>query len=130
MDLAKVSLNKEINTFLDRIYEKLKRMHPEFNESLFMELVITEWAEPYKIKENNFEIYTKDDVILKNYLKKAFEMNGRSQIEVSKEIGINRVYLNEIINEKSEPSITIGLLLEKALGFPIKDLFYLKKIRT
>lgn len=87
-----------------------------------------EWLEPYK-RSPDAPLATREKLVLKNNLKKAVELSGKSQNRIAKEIGINRVYLSQIISGKYEPTITVVLLLARATEYPvekIKDLFYLE----
>jgi len=130
MDLTKVKLPPELIETLDSIYKKVKLMDTGLDESTFIERIFDDWLEPYK-RERKHTATLKNKVILRNKLKDAVKICGKTQTQIAKEMGINRAYLGQMINGKYEPSIFMVLLLIETIGYPlekIRDLFYLEII--
>ena len=130
MDLSKVKLPLELIETLDSIYKKVKLLDSELDESTFIERIFDDWLEPYKRERKHIRAL-KSKVILRNKLKDAVKLCGKSQTQIAKDMGINRAYLGQMINAKYEPSIFMVLLLTETIGYPpekIKDLFYLETI--
>ena len=128
MDLSKVELLSDMIETLSEIFRRAKNNYPELNESIFFKQILMEWLEPYKQSKSSFTL-TRQKVTLKNRLKEAIQQSGKSNIQIAKEIGVNRVYISQIISGRYEPTITIILLLAESIGYPlekIKDLFYLE----
>ena len=130
MDLSKVELLPDMLETLSEIFEKTKKNYPELNESMFFRQILMEWLEPYKQNKSSFTL-ARQKVVLKNRLKEAIQQCGKSNIQIAKEIGVNRVYISQIISGRYDPSITIILLLAESIGYPLEklnDLFYLEPI--
>jgi len=129
LNINNVSLPSDLIDMLTAIYKKLKDIEPGLTESIFFERIIKEWLEPYRRNKRPIYQLKRDKVILKNDIKKALQLCDKSQSQIAREIGVNRVYLSQVINGKFEPSIVLAFLIADALNYPaekIKDLFYLE----
>lgn len=117
---------------LQKLYFKAKKLDPHLTEQRFTQAIITHWLNQYSIKYGNQNMtFKKDGVILRNNIKTAIRSSGKTQRQVASEIGINHVYLSEIIHGKYEPGITVALLLYRALYHSpaqIEKLFYLQPV--
>ena len=128
MDFKTITLPDDIAETLGAIHRNVIKYNPEIGKDTFIRQVIMEWLEPYERKEER-TITTRDKVVLKNNLKKAIKLSRKSITQVANEIGVNRVYLSQVISGRYEPSVTVLLLIIDSLRIPvdkIKDLFYLK----
>lgn len=128
MDLGRVKLPPEMMETLDAIYKKAKKHNPSLTESTFFEELIGEWLEPYK-RDRKGPPMRKGQVILKNNLRHAIKLCGKSQAQIAREVGINRSYLSQLINGQYEPSTSLALLLMQAVEYPpekFQDLFFLE----
>jgi len=128
LDFSRVNLPSDMIETLEAIFQKVRAQNPKVTESLFLESIIREWLEPYRRDKDRVTL-PRSKVRLKNNLRHAIKLSGKSQAAIAKEIGVNRPYLSQIINGKYEPSVTIALLLAEALGYPLekfKDLFFLE----
>lgn len=131
MAIDSIKLPSDLIETLKAVHQKAKRIDPNLTEEQFLEQIFREWLEPYK-RERKFGGLKRNSVRLKNNLKTALKLAGKTQAELARETGINKVHLSRIINGKYEPSITVALILADALRYPpekIKDLFYLVPAR-
>jgi len=130
MDLRSIALPHELTEIFDAVYKKLKTYDKELSESMLLEYIINQWLEPYERKESGEEMH-RGKARLKNNLKQAIKLSGKTRIQLAREIGVNRVYLGQVVNGKCDPSITLALLLAKALNYPpgkIDELFYIEPV--
>lgn len=126
LDFDSIKLPVTMVEILDVIYKKAKSINPKLDQSEFLQRILEEWLSLYK-HEAPQPVLPKDKVLLKNRLKPAIRLSGKSQSQIAREIGVNRTYLNQVINGKCEPSIVLALLLMNAVSYPaFKDLFYLE----
>lgn len=134
MEFETVNLPVDIDEILTAIYKKAQKHNLELDKDTFLRQIIMEWLEPYERSENQNNLtLTRNRAVLKNNLKQAIKLYNKSITQVAKEIGVNRVYLSQIISGRYEPSVTVVLLLVYYLGCPvekIKDLFYLEPAPT
>jgi len=110
------------------LYEKTKKHDPHLTEHIFLQVIIDQWLKLYNDSINHEQVH-KDKTVLKNDLKMAIQFSGKTQRQIAQETGINYTHLSQLIHGKYEPSITIVLLLAKALNYPsmkIDDLFFLE----
>ena len=130
MDLEKIKLPIEMVKTLENIFSIVKDKNPEITESLFIEYIISQWLEQFKIQEP-FQPTNKDAVVLKNNLKNAIKYSDKNQRQISDEIGIKPAYLSQIIKGKYDPSIKLALLMLNSLNYPViktNELFYLEPV--
>ncbi|HUW64817.1 MAG TPA: helix-turn-helix transcriptional regulator [Spirochaetia bacterium] len=130
MDISRIKLPPDMVDTLDAIFQKAKEHNPGLTESLFLESIIREWLEPYRWGRNHV-VLSRDRVRLRNNLRQAIRLSGKSQALIAREIGVNRPYLSQVVSGKYEPSVTLALLLTEALGYPrekFKDLFFLEPV--
>lgn len=117
---------------LQELYCKAKKLDPYLTEDRFTQVIIIHWLSQYGNNYNTQKaIFKKDSVILRNNLKTAIKSSGKTQRQVASEIGINHVYLSEVIHGKYEPGITVALLLYRALYYSpaqMEKLFYLQPV--
>ncbi|WP_339185298.1 helix-turn-helix transcriptional regulator [Oceanobacillus sp. FSL W7-1293] len=74
--------------------------------------------------------YIKQPIITRNNVKLTrISFPKYSQQELAKEIGVSRQTMNLIETEKYNPSIKICLLLCKALGANLDDLFWYENMK-
>lgn len=125
----KINLPKDMYGTLMDVYNEAKKYDASLTEELFYKTMIKQFLYLYRNKE--FKELNKNNVKLKNNLKLAIQMSGKTQVEVSKNIGISKTHLSQIINGVSEPSITIVLLIANRINYPtvkLNDLFFLESI--
>ena len=128
MDFKNIELPTDLMEIIDVMYKKLRIHNPDLTESTFIHRIIDDWLKPYKEQECR-TILQRDKYVLRNNLKKLIKYSGKTQQEIANEIGINRTYLGQVVSGKSEPTITVAILLANAVGCPsekILDLFYLE----
>jgi DNA-binding XRE family transcriptional regulator len=123
MDFSKVELQPGLKETLEAAFKKLKRIEPEITESIFMERIIRNGLKPYL---RSCKPLHRNNVILRNDLKNAFHVANKTQSEVAKETGIERVYISHLISGKYKPSVEMALLISHALNMAVEDLFYLQ----
>ena len=95
MDLGNIKLPQELNEMLDVIYSKAKIHNPDLTKSLFIQRIIDTWVESYN-REATQEVVPKGKVALRNNLKKALKLCGKTQTKISQETNINRTYLGQV----------------------------------
>jgi len=128
MILELMGLPEGLTEIMQAVFKKAKKSNPDLTESKFFQGIFEEWLEPYS---REVSALSKSNIVMKNNLKDAIELSGKSQAKIAKEIGINRPHLNNVINGKAEPSIKTVLLLLNSLNYPpekINDLFYLEPV--
>jgi len=118
-------LPAELVDMLDWIYLKAKKSNPALTEELFWEMIVRKYLETYRVNPSPL---SKNQAELRTRIKEALKLRGKTQEQVSKEIGVNRAYLNHVINGRYEPSISLALLLSRSLGLSVEDLFYLEPV--
>ncbi len=114
---------------LQTLYEKTKAHDPQITESRFLQVIIAQWLEMYATTKQ--EPLHKNNVVLRNDLKMAIRISGKTQRQISQETGINYVYLSDVLRGKYEPGITFVLLLMRSLNCPparLHDLFFLEPV--
>lgn len=115
---------------LSILYNKAKEFNPKLTEDIFIENIFKQWLKPYKTSEDQ-KMLNRKSVVLKNDLKMAILLSDKNQKEVAKKVGISPTYLSQIIGGKSDPTITVVLLLANALNYPpwkINELFFLEPV--
>lgn len=128
MDFANIKLPADMIDTIEQVYVAAKRKNPNINESKFFEKIFSHWLNQF---EKSTEVLSREKVVLKNNLKQAFKISSKSQKQIADEIGVSRTYLSQVANSKYEPSITLALLLLRALDYPpskIGELFYLEPL--
>lgn len=127
MSFKWVGLSEETAETLQAIFKKAKKDNMNLTETKFMEHIVSEWLEPYK--REIVPMPPRNQVALRNNLKQAIKLSGKSQTQIAKEVGINRAYIGQLISGKYDPSLVVALLITKAVGYSIskiEDLFYLE----
>lgn len=126
-----VKLAEDVAGVLTEIYDKAKRLNPTLTPEMFVNNIIRDWLEPYK--ETEGIVTTKDSVTLRNNLKQAVELSGKTRTQIAKETGLNRHHLGRLINRgEGDTSIKTAILLAQALNYPTEkliDLFYIDPMR-
>lgn len=125
-----LELPVDMTETLKLLYEKTKKHDPHMNELRFLQVIIGQWLELYSPKKQLIPLQ-KNNVILRNDLKMAIRLCGKTQRQIADETGLNYSYLSQLINGKNEPSISVVLLLMQALNYPpnkINDLFFLESL--
>lgn len=125
----KIDLPGDVDETLEEIFKRAKKLNPAINKQQFLKWIITMWLDPYL--QDQAEIAPKDQVQLKNNLKEAITLSGKTQAQVAREIGISRAYLSEIIRGVYTPSVLTALLILRATNYPpekITDIFSLEPI--
>lgn len=132
MDFSQVEIPKDMEEVLNVIYLKAKKHNPELTESLFLQRIFEEWLDPYKRDSTNISRSSKTKVVLRNRLKQAFSIYGKTQIQIAKEVGIDRSYLSQIVNSAPHDlSVKIAFLIADSIGYPkekFRELFYLEPV--
>jgi len=126
--LDQVKMSQDMREALQVIFDKAKHYDPKLDEDIFLQVIIKQWLDQYRLASG--DILKRDEVVLKNDLKMAFLLSGQNQKQTAAAIGVHRSYLSQIISGDYEPSITLVLLLIRALNWPaskITDLFFLEK---
>ncbi|MBO8183442.1 MAG: helix-turn-helix transcriptional regulator [Archaeoglobus sp.] len=130
MSFRQVQLPGQIADTLEELYHKAKQLNPLLNRNSFIEGIIKDWLEPYKCLGNTPQ--SRKNVVLRNNLRAAITLSGKTQTEISEITGISRSHLNKIMRGQSEPTISTVLLLMQALNYPpgkIKDIFFLEPVQ-
>jgi len=122
-----VNLSPDVAEIALAIYSKGKKLNPGLTEETFFREILAFWLEQYERPECQ-PANIKSNVKLCNRLKLIFKARGKTITEVAAMIGIDRPHLSNIANGKVEPSVTVALLLEQAVGAKLQELFYLKPI--
>ncbi|WP_035269702.1 helix-turn-helix transcriptional regulator [Desulfitibacter alkalitolerans] len=125
--LSAIKLPEEMLDALRVIYKKSKKYNPELTEEDFISIIVGQWLETYKAK-NEQRSLTKDNLSLRNELKEAIKISGKSQRQIAKETGISHVYISQLTKEEYDPSVKVAFLIMKSIGYPlhmINKLFYL-----
>jgi len=128
MLLELMGLPEDLTEIMLAVFKKAKKTNPNLTESKFFQGIFEEWLEPYS---RDATVLPKNEVVIRNNLKDAIKLSGKSQAKIAEEIGVNRPHLNNVINGKAEPSIKTVLLLLNSLNYPaekINDLFYLEPV--
>lgn len=126
---TKIELPKDIDETLEEIFKRAKKLNPAMNKPQFLKWIITMWLDPYL--QEGTSTAQKDQVQLKNNLKEAITLSGKTQAQVAREIGISRAYLSEIIRGVNTPSVLTALLILRATNYPMEklnDIFSLEPI--
>jgi putative transcriptional regulator len=63
---------------------------------------------------------------LRSRLRDARAAAGLTQAELAERIGVSRKTINTIENKVFTPSTLVALLLARALGRPVEDLFFIE----
>ena len=120
-------LPDDLLEMLESLHKKINKSMPNITDIMLIEYIIGNWFEFYKRNEIE-DIKTKEEVVLRNNLKHAIKLSGKTQAQVAHKIGINHKYLGHVINGRCEPSIVLALLLAQLLCSPsgkLEDIFYL-----
>jgi len=113
------------------IYSESKKHDSSLTEDGFIQVIFSQWLEMYLKNNGQANRQSKNNATLQNNLKAAIKASGKTQQDVSKEIGLNNTYLSQLIHGKYDPTITVVLLLMQALNYPpakLNNLFYLKPV--
>lgn len=124
--IKQLDLPHNVLEVLKRIYCSAREHNPRLTEADLIGHIVTKWMEGYCMDEPGG--MTKDRAKIKNDLKVAIALSGKTQKQIAQEIGMCNTYLNRIMKGKSEPSISIAYLIAGALGYPpwkVHELFYL-----
>jgi len=121
-----LDLPPDMTEILSVIYEKALKLNPGLTEKLFIQQIIDDWLEPFNRYKESGKPTTKGRAKLKNSLKDAMKLSGKTQAQLALETGINRAYISQIANGHHEPTITAAILLAKTTGCSVDDLFYLE----
>lgn len=130
MEFSQLNFSREITETLEVIYHEVKKYNPIITKRLFLETLIGEWLENYKVNVNKRPLQ-RDKVLLKNRLKEALKTSGKTQSEVAKLIGVNRSYFGQIVRGNCDPSVRMSLLVLDAINYPpqkFTDIFYLEPV--
>lgn len=123
-----LSLPQDAIETLEKLYRAAANINPVLTREVFMESIIKEWLDLYR---RTSDVLPKDKVNLKNNLKQAIELSGKSQAQVAREIGVNRSYLGQVVRGNYEPSVTLALLILQSINYPaekLKDVFLLEPV--
>jgi len=123
----RLGVSREVADVLEIIYQKAKVISPALTRQLFLDGIIKEWLEPYLKKKPS--ALPKNKVVLRNNLKHAITLCGKTQAEVARVTGVNRSYLGQIIRGDYDPSVTLALVILQALNYPMEkftDVFFLE----
>lgn len=60
---------------------------------------------------------------MKNNIYKMLVDQGKTQAQLARDVGVQREYMNRIINDKITPTIPLGIKIAKALGSSVEDVF-------
>lgn len=126
---TKIELPNDVDETLQEIFKRAKKLNPSMTKQLFLTGIITMWLDPYI--QTNKRVLPKDKVVLKNDLKAAIELSGKTQAQVAREIGLNRSYLGQVVRGNYDPSVTLALLILQSINYPtekFKDVFSLEPI--
>ena len=125
MDI-KTELPADVAASLDELYHRAREYNPRLTMAGLMAEIVCQWLELYRAYQVQPQV--KDQVRLRNDLKIAISLSGKSQRQVAREIGICHTHLSQIVNGKNDPSVTVALLIAQAIGWPparFCELFYL-----
>ncbi len=61
---------------------------------------------------------------MRNRVRELRTERGWSQTELGERLGVSRQTINAIENERYDPSLPLALLISKAFGLPIEQLFF------
>jgi putative transcriptional regulator len=61
---------------------------------------------------------------MKNGIKQELKKQGFTQADLAKRVGVKREYINRIINDKTTPTIPLGIKISAALGCIVEDIFF------
>lgn len=93
------------------------KLNPNLTRHAFLVGIIKSWLDLYRNREHK-EILSKNDVVLKNNLKHAIAISGKTQAQISRETGISRPHLSQIIAGRYDFSVKMALLLAESLNYP------------
>ena len=120
-----LDLPPDMVEILTVIYQKARKLNPGLTEKLFIQQIIDDWLEPYNCNRT-YQVTSKRKAKLKNELKEAMKLSGKTQTQLSLETGINRAYISQIANGHHDPTVTAAILLAKATGCNTDDLLYIE----
>jgi len=128
LDFEQVFFPPDVAETLSAIYRRAVKLNPGLDKEIFLREIIIDWLNQYELAES-LPVLTKSKVCLRNNLKQALRFCDKTITEVAATVGIDRVHLSHIVNGKSDPSVTVALLLERALSpLKLKDIFYLEPV--
>ena len=122
--LNKLNLPPDIIEVLTAIHKKAKALNPELTEELFLHQIIDDWLKPLRRTRNHRPI-TKSNIVVKNRIKEAVKLSGKTQEQVAKETGVSRSYLNQLLNGHYDTTITTAMLMARATHCTLDELFYI-----
>jgi len=129
LSFDKLGVSREVADALEAIYQKAKAINPALTRQILLDGIIKEWLMPY-LKEKPPAL-PKNKVVLRNNLKHAITLCGKTQAEVARVAGVNRSYLGQIIRGDYDPSVTLALVILQALNYPpekFTDVFFLEPV--
>lgn len=124
-----IVLPQDMTETINAIYTKAKNINPKLTQNDVVECILKEWLLQYK--RDKHSINPKSKVRLKNRLRQAIELCGKTQTAVAREVGISRTYLGHVIRGESDPSVTVALLLVDVVNYPLEkfnEVFYLEPV--
>jgi len=119
--LNSLNLPPDVIEVLTAIHKKAKALNPELTEELFLHQIIDDWLKPLKRSKDRY--ISKGEVKVKNRIKEAIKLCGKTQEQVAKETGISRSYLNQLVNGHYDTTITTAVSLAIATGTTLDELF-------
>ncbi|ACV64431.1 transcriptional regulator, XRE family [Desulfofarcimen acetoxidans DSM 771] len=130
MNFNDLGLSNDVRDSLEIIYQKANKICPALTREVFLNGVLKEWLNPY-LRQDNKPVLQKDKVILRNNLKQALTLSGKTQSKIAQEIGVNRSYIGQIFRGCYDPSVKLALILLQSLNYPpekFTDLFFLEPV--
>lgn len=124
-----LELSEGMKQTLELLYQRAKEYNPRLTREELVLTIVSQWLDCYRLNTDSRPPLTKQQAKLKTDLKMAIVLSGKNQKQIAQEIGICHTYLNQVVNGKSEPSISIALLIARALNYPpskLGELFYLE----
>jgi len=123
-----LDLPSDMAEILCTIYAKARKIDLGLTEKLFIQQIIDDWLKPYNRDKEPDKPATKKTIRLRNNIKDAMRLSGKTQAQLALETGINRAYISQIANGHHEPTVTAAVLLARATGCNTDDLFYVEPI--
>ena len=121
--LNSLNLPSDVLEILETIYKKAKVLNSEITEELFLHQIIDDWLKPLK-RNRDYKLVTKSNIKVNNRIKEAIRLSGKTQEQVSKETGVSRSYLNQLLNGHYDTTITTAMLMARATSCTLDELFY------
>lgn len=61
--------------------------------------------------------------MVKNRLGEVLRQYGKKQVWLVEQTGINKTTISQIVNQKHEPSVSVALMIARALCTSVEDIF-------